>query len=68
VLVRHELHAGGHFDADNVGTRLRGLTDDYREADGRRKRGEGFPDDVLGQDRLEDGLAWLVSATHGDGD
>src|SRR4029077_17692493 len=64
-LVRHELHAGGHLDTDNVGTRLGGLTDDHREAGGRWKRGEGLPDDVLGQDRLEVALPWLVRASHG---
>src|SRR5260370_19775221 len=39
VLVRHELHAGGHLDADNVGTWLRGLTA-RRTEDG--NAGKGF--------------------------
>src|SRR5262249_17455128 len=51
-------------DADDVGTRFRGCTDDDREAGGRRKRGDGLPVNVLRQNRQEVGFAWLVGPTH----
>src|SRR5580704_11954934 len=60
VLVRHQLDAGRHLDPDHIGTRLGRLTDDHGETNRRRKGRERLPVDVFRQDRLENGLAWLV--------
>jgi hypothetical protein len=64
VPVRHQLDARGHLHPDHVGAGRGGLTHHDGEAGRRRERGERLPVDVLGPDRPEDVLAWLVSGHH----
>src|SRR5450432_1205635 len=40
------------------------MTDEDSKADRRWERWEWLPVDVLGQDRSENGLAWLVGSNH----
>jgi hypothetical protein len=40
VFVRHQFHAAGHSDPDDVGSRLRWLTDNNGKPHRRRKGGE----------------------------
>src|SRR4029077_11146265 len=60
VLVRHQLLAVGRFDPDCVRARLRGLTHDDGQPDGRWKRRERLPIDIFGQDGFEILLPELV--------
>ena len=64
MSVRHQLYARGHFDPDRVGAGLRGVTDNDGEPDRRWERRERLPVDLFGQDRSENGLAWLVGSHH----
>src|SRR5487761_105601 len=69
VLVRHQLLAVRRFDPDYVRARLRGLTHDDGQPDGRWERRERFPIDIFGQNGFENllpglvrlGFAWLSS-------
>jgi hypothetical protein len=50
----------GRFDPDCIRARLRGLTHDDGQPDGRWERRERFPIDILGQDGFENLLPELV--------
>src|SRR5882757_3848079 len=59
VLVRHQLHAGGHLDPDDVRSGLTGLADEHGESGRGWKGRKRLPLDIFGQNRSEGGFAWL---------
>jgi hypothetical protein len=54
----------GYSYPDCVWAGLRGLTDNDGKTDRRWEGREGLPVDVLGQDRFENVLAWLMRSNH----
>src|SRR3984957_1432268 len=62
--VRHQLHAAGRLDPDDVRSGLTGLADKPGEPDRRWKRRKRLPVDVFREDRSESGFARLVSSNH----
>ena len=62
--MRHEFHARGHLNSDEVRSGLSGLSDKHGQSGGWRKRRERLPVDVFRQNRSENGFAWLVISNH----
>ena len=60
--VRHQLCAAGRLHPDHVRSGLGGIADEHGKTHRRRKGRKRFPVDVLGQDRSERILAWLMAA------
>src|SRR3984885_904984 len=64
VPMRHQLHAGGHLDPDQIRAGLGRMSGDDGEADRWRERRERLPVDIFRQDRPENGLTGLMVTDH----
>ena len=64
MFVRHEFHAGGHFDSNQVRSCLCRLSDKHCQSCRGRKRGERLPIDIFREYRFKYGFAWLVVSCH----